>query len=150
MVPHFLIRRFFSSPLSSLQISVQEVPQQQQPQGSNQDQLLLEAAAGRGGDVDNTNNNVNVDDSRFDVPTETSQSNNGGPGNSNSNNNRAAGAEILYPDGGAPNGAGAGLLNASDIFSTTASIDLDMKLRWEMFPMVVKTVSKVSNINISE
>ncbi|KXJ84421.1 hypothetical protein RP20_CCG011518 [Aedes albopictus] len=112
-------------------ISVQEVPQQQQPQGSNQDQLLLEAAAGRGGDVDNTNNNVNVDDSRFDVPTETSQSNNGGPGssNSNSNNNRAAGAEILYQDGGAPNGAGAGLLNASDIFSTTASIDLDMKLR---------------------
>ncbi|EAT35985.1 AAEL011900-PA [Aedes aegypti] len=102
---------------------VQEVPQQQQGSQPNQqqDQLLLEAA---GRDVDNTNNNVNVDDSRFDVPTETSQSNNGGPGS-----NRAAGAEILYQDGGAPNGAGAGLLNASDIFSTTASIDLDMKLR---------------------
>lgn len=99
------------------------MPQQQQGSQPNQqqDQLLLEAA---GRDVDNTNNNVNVDDSRFDVPTETSQSNNGGPGS-----NRAAGAEILYQDGGAPNGAGAGLLNASDIFSTTASIDLDMKLR---------------------
>lgn len=107
-------------------ISVQEVPQQQQQQqtanqNQQQDQLLLEAA---GRDVDNTNNNVNVDDSRFDVPTETSQGSNGGPGN-----NRAAGAEVLYQDGGAPNGAGAGLLNASDIFSTTASIDLDMKLR---------------------
>ncbi|XP_062549027.1 beta-1,4-glucuronyltransferase 1 [Armigeres subalbatus] len=105
-------------------ISVQEVPQQQQQtanQNQQQDQLLLEAA---GRDVDNNNNNVNVDDSRFDVPTETSQGSNGGPGN-----NRAAGAEVLYQDGGAPNGAGAGLLNASDIFSTTASIDLDMKLR---------------------
>lgn len=105
-------------------ISVQEVPQQQQQtanQNQQQDQLLLEVA---GRDVDNNNNNVNVDDSRFDVPTETSQGSNGGPGN-----NRAAGAEVLYQDGGAPNGAGAGLLNASDIFSTTASIDLDMKLR---------------------
>lgn len=105
-------------------ISVQEVPQQQQQtanQNQQQDQLLLEAA---GRDVDNNNNNVNVDDSRFDVPTETSQGSNSGPGN-----NRAAGAEVLYQDGGVPNGAGAGLLNASDIFSTTASIDLDMKLR---------------------
>lgn len=109
-------------------ISVQEVPQQQQQQQqsagmgqSQQDQLLLEAAAVAGRDVDNTNNNINVDDSRFDVPTEPSNSNNG-PNGANK-------AEVLYQDGGAPNGVGAGLLNASDIFSTTASIDLDLKLR---------------------
>ncbi|XP_058453590.1 beta-1,4-glucuronyltransferase 1 [Malaya genurostris] len=117
-------------------ISVQEVPphqqqqqQQQQQQLNQQDQLLLEA----GRDVDNTNNNINLDDRRFDVPTETSNSNNNNNNNNNINNNSPSGsnkaAEVLYQDGVAANGAGAGLLNASDIFSTTASVDLDMKLR---------------------
>lgn len=135
-------------------ISVQEVPQQQSQsqllgQTQNLDQLVAaEAAAaaaaeGRGRDVDNTNNNNNVDDSRFDVPTEPSNGGSSllllnGPNGSNNNNNNVnnnnnrGGTEVLYQDGGngVPNGVGgAGLLNASDIFSTTASIDLDVKLR---------------------
>ncbi|XP_055639777.1 beta-1,4-glucuronyltransferase 1 [Toxorhynchites rutilus septentrionalis] len=107
-------------------ISVQEVPQQQSvvgQQSQQQDQLLLDAAGAAGRDVDNSNNNINVEDSRFDVPTEPSSGSNNGPNGANKV------AEVLYQDGGASNGAGAGLLNASDIFSTTSSIDLDMKLR---------------------
>ncbi|XP_055541271.1 beta-1,4-glucuronyltransferase 1 [Wyeomyia smithii] len=107
-------------------ISVQEVPQQQpqqqllQPQNQQDQLLLLDPAR----DVDNTNNNVNLDDRRFDVPTETSNgNNNNGPSGSNKV------VDALYQDAAAGNGAGAGLLNASDIFSTTASIDLDAKLR---------------------
>lgn len=108
----------------------QQQQQQQQPQSAGvqqnpQDQLLGDAAGAAGRDVDNTNNNINVEDSRFDVPTEPSSSNN----NNNGPNGANKVAEVLYQDGGASNGAGAGLLNASDIFSTTSSIDLDMKLR---------------------
>ncbi|XP_055600367.1 beta-1,4-glucuronyltransferase 1-like [Uranotaenia lowii] len=116
-------------------ISVQEVPQVpqlgQSQQQQQQDRMLLEAAAG-GRDVDNSNSNV--EDSRFDVPIDETL------GNSNQNGNgggpkmapSGGGPEILYQDGSlmtGPNGAGAGLLNVSDIFSTTASIDLEMKLR---------------------
>lgn len=121
-------------------ISVQEVAPQQQGQSPDQ---LAEGGAGGPGSVDNTNNNNNnnvnnnnnnLDDSRFDVPTEPSQNN--GPNGSNNNNNNRGGTEALYQDGGANGlggqvngGAGAGLLNVSDIFSTTASIDFDVKLR---------------------
>lgn len=120
-------------------ISVQEVAPQQPGQSPDQ---LAEGGAGGPGSVDNTNNNNNnvnnnnnnLDDSRFDVPTEPSQNN--GPNGSNNNNNNRGGTETLYQDGGANGlggqvngGAGAGLLNVSDIFSTTASIDFDVKLR---------------------
>lgn len=114
-------------------ISVQEVAPQQP--GQSPDQL----GEGAGGSVDNTNinnnnnvnnNNNNLDESRFDVPTEPSQNN----GPNGSNNNNRGGTEALYQDGGTNGGqvnggAGAGLLNVSDIFSTTASIDFDVKLR---------------------
>lgn len=115
-------------------ISVQEVAPQQP--GQSPDQLTEGAGSVDNANNNNVNNNNNLDDSRFDVPTEPSQ-NNGGPngGGSNNNNNRG-GTDALYQDGGANNGggqinggAGAGLLNVSDIFSTTASIDFDVKLR---------------------
>lgn len=115
-------------------ISVQEVAPQQP--GQRPDQLTEGAGSVDNANNNNVNNNNNLDDSRFDVPTEPSQ-NNGGPngGGSNNNNNRG-GTDALYQDGGANNGggqinggAGAGLLNVSDIFSTTASIDFDVKLR---------------------
>lgn len=126
-------------------ISVQEVAPQQP--GQSPDQLTEGGAgvgegAGRGRDVDNTNNNNNnnnnnVDDSRFDVPTnEPSQNGPNGSNNNNNNNiNNRGGTEVLYQDGGNGQGVngggvgGAGLLNVSDIFSTTASIDFDVKLR---------------------
>ncbi|EDS41947.1 N-acetyl lactosaminide beta-1,3-N-acetyl glucosaminyl transferase [Culex quinquefasciatus] len=85
----------------------------------------------QGRDVDNTNNNNNnnnnnVDDSRFDVPTnEPSQNGPNGSNNNNNNINNRGGTEVLYQDGGNGQGVnggggGAGLLNVSDIFSTTA------------------------------
>lgn len=116
----------------------------QQP-GQSPDQLTeggagVGEAGGRGRDVDNTNNNNNnnnnnVDDSRFDVPTnEPSQNGPNGSNNNNNNINNRGGTEVLYQDGGNGQGVnggggGAGLLNVSDIFSTTASIDFDVKLR---------------------
>ncbi|XP_035908995.1 beta-1,4-glucuronyltransferase 1 [Anopheles stephensi] len=114
-------------------IGVQEVVQQTQqqrqsvPNGAgtqqqDQQQLMLEAR-----DVDNSN--LNVDDSRFDVPTEKSTV------------RKMVGADVLYQDGqqsaggGGPGGGGGGgggatgVLNGSDIFSTTASMDVEAKLR---------------------
>lgn len=99
-------------------ISVQEVAPQQPGQSPDQLTEGLGEEGGRGRDVDNTNN----------------QPSQNGPNGSN-NNNRG---EVLYQDGGngqVPGGGqvigvgGAGLLNVSDIFSTTASIDFDVKLR---------------------
>uniref|UniRef100_A0A182SIB8 Uncharacterized protein n=1 Tax=Anopheles maculatus TaxID=74869 RepID=A0A182SIB8_9DIPT len=76
-------------------------------------------------DVDNSN--LNVDDSRFDVPTEKSTV------------RKMVGGDVLYQDGqqsagGGPGGGGGGgsatgVLNGSDIFSTTASMDVEAKLR---------------------
>lgn len=122
-------------------ISVQEVAPQQPGQSPDQ----LAEGGGGPGSVDNTNtnnnnvnnnNNNNLDDNRFDVPTEPSQNNGPNGSNNNNNNNNRGGNEALYQDGGANGlggqvngGAGAGLLNVSDIFSTTASIDFVVKLR---------------------
>ncbi|XP_053661576.1 beta-1,4-glucuronyltransferase 1-like [Anopheles marshallii] len=89
--------------------------QQQQEQQQQQQQLMLETR-----DVDNSN--LNVDDSRFDVPTEKSTV------------RKMVGGDVLYQDGqqpagGGPGGGATGVLNGSDIFSTTASMDVDAKLR---------------------
>uniref|UniRef100_A0A182RG76 N-acetyllactosaminide beta-1,3-N-acetylglucosaminyltransferase n=1 Tax=Anopheles funestus TaxID=62324 RepID=A0A182RG76_ANOFN len=89
--------------------------QQQEQQQQQQQQLMLEAR-----DVDNSN--LNVDDSRFDVPTEKSTV------------RKMVGGDVLYQDGqqsagGGPGGGATGVLNGSDIFSTTASMDVDAKLR---------------------
>uniref|UniRef100_A0A182VUQ7 N-acetyllactosaminide beta-1,3-N-acetylglucosaminyltransferase n=1 Tax=Anopheles minimus TaxID=112268 RepID=A0A182VUQ7_9DIPT len=88
---------------------------QQQQEQQQQQQLMLEAR-----DVDNSN--LNVDDSRFDVPTEKSTV------------RKIVGGDVLYQDGqqsagGGPGGGATGVLNGSDIFSTTASMDVDAKLR---------------------
>ena len=119
-------------PMCALQIGVQEVSQQLQQtrqlaqSGGNQqqEQLMLEAR-----DVDNSN--LNVDDSRFDVPTERSTVRKMG--------------DVLYQDGQqqqqqvvvaaggivpvSVGGGATGALNGTDIFSTTASMDADAKLR---------------------
>ncbi|XP_061513928.1 beta-1,4-glucuronyltransferase 1 [Anopheles gambiae] len=115
-------------------IGVQEVSQQLQQtrqlaqsggnQQQQQEQLMLEAR-----DVDNSN--LNVDDSRFDVPTERSTVRKMG--------------DVLYQDGQqqqqqvvvaaggivpvSVGGGATGALNGTDIFSTTASMDADAKLR---------------------
>lgn len=123
-------------PMCALQIGVQEVSQQlqqtrqlaqsggNQQQQQQQEQLMLEAR-----DVDNSN--LNVDDSRFDVPTERSTVRKMG--------------DVLYQDGQqqqqqvvvaaggivpvSVGGGATGALNGTDIFSTTASMDADAKLR---------------------
>ncbi|XP_052869834.1 beta-1,4-glucuronyltransferase 1-like [Anopheles cruzii] len=103
-------------------IGVPEVSQQRQlaaviqQQQQQQEQQILEVVR----DVDNSN--LNVDDSRFDVPTEKSTS------------RKLPGPDVLYQDGGPPGPAGgggavAGVINGTDIFSTTASLDFDAKLR---------------------
>ncbi|XP_058119797.1 beta-1,4-glucuronyltransferase 1 [Anopheles ziemanni] len=114
-------------------IGVQEVaaPSQQQQQqhqfvagGTPQQKQQQEQAMPETRDVDNSN----VDDSRFDVPTER---------------NTVRKLDMLYQDqaqqmaaggggGGVPGAAATGVLNGSDIFSTTASMDLDAKLRSQL------------------
>uniref|UniRef100_A0A182NEN0 Beta-1,4-glucuronyltransferase 1 n=1 Tax=Anopheles dirus TaxID=7168 RepID=A0A182NEN0_9DIPT len=105
-------------------VGAQQLQQQQQQQ--QQEQLMLEVR-----DVDNSN--LNVDDSRFDVPTEKSTV------------RKLVGGDVLYQDGQQAAGGGGGgvggggvgaggpgatgVLNGSDIFSTTASMDVDAKLR---------------------
>uniref|UniRef100_A0A182J7K7 N-acetyllactosaminide beta-1,3-N-acetylglucosaminyltransferase n=1 Tax=Anopheles atroparvus TaxID=41427 RepID=A0A182J7K7_ANOAO len=112
------------------EIGVQEVAQPSQQQqhqfvggGTPQQKQQQEQSMPEARDVDNSN----VDDSRFDVPTEKSTV------------RKLGGGDVLYQDGqqtaggggvpGGSSGGATGVLNGSDIFSTTASMDFDAKLR---------------------